>query len=262
MPEPDMILPTSWRLSHPEYDGSCSKGNRSNAKTSDTGSEYFGDPSQPNPKLWHILDSGLSNRGPYGSEAIPLLFIILYPRLGATCVNSHFRSTVSIRAKWPSFFGLGSFNSARGPNVNERRPFLVPQGGRLDHLRLQSDARQPRRIVHNAGDGRTPPPVAPGLPTSCRWCPARPVLPPGAHGRAHMPNLPWQVRFARPLPITADNVATPSRSKPHRIGRNRSQNSQNARCIPTESRRLRVSSCKSMRMILNCLPNHYGITDF
>ena len=172
-----MILPTSWRLSHPEYDGSCSKGNRSNAKTSDTGSEYFGDPSQPNPKLWHILDSGLSNRGPYGSEAIPLLFIILYPRLGATC-------------------------------------------------------------------------------------PARPVLPPGAHGRAHMPNLPWQVRFARPLPITADNVATPSRSKPHRIGRNRSQNSQNARCIPTESRRLRVSSCKSMRMILNYLPNHYGTTDF
>jgi hypothetical protein len=26
MPEPDMTLPTSWRLSHPEYDGSCSKG--------------------------------------------------------------------------------------------------------------------------------------------------------------------------------------------------------------------------------------------
>ena len=42
----------------------------------------------------------------------------------------------------------------------------------------------------------------------------------------------------------------PSRSKPHRIGRNRSQNSQNARCIPAESRRLRVSSCKSMCMML------------
>src|ERR1039458_4954466 len=37
----------------------------------------------------------------------------------------------------------------------------------------------------------------------------------------------------------------PSRSKRLRIGRNRSQNSQNARCIPTESRRLRVSPAAS-----------------
>src|ERR1022692_182242 len=211
MPEPDMILPTSWRLSHPEYDGSCSKGNRSNAKTSDTGSEYFGDPSQPNPKLWHILDSGLSNRGPYGSEAIPLLFIILYPRLGARC---------------------------------PARPGLPPGApGRPHTPNLPGQVGVPSRLLG---------------PTS----PARPVFPPGAPGRPHMQTLPWQVRFARPLPITADNVATPSRSKPHRINSVRSQNSQNARCIPTESRRLRVSSCKSMRMILNCLPNHYGITDF
>ena len=35
-----------------------------------------------------------------------------------------------------------------------------------------------------------------------------------------------------------------------------------AQRLPTESRRLRVSSCKSMRMILNYLPNHYGIADF
>src|ERR1017187_325916 len=53
-----------------------------------------------------------------------------------------------------------------------------------------------------------------------------------------------------------------SRSKPLRIGRNRSQNSQNARCIPTESRRLRVSSCKSICMMRTDLPNHYGTTDF
>ena len=69
-----------------------------------------------------------------------------------------------------------------------------------------------------------------------------------------------------PLPgaqrADVEPVPTSKRSKPHRIGRNRSQNSQNARCIPTESRRLRVSSCKSMYMMLNDLTDYYGTTDF